>query len=466
MQKAIKRFSYFIAGCFVMYGVYLVYFVFWKAPLLEQKGANPRPWILESRIQRGGIFARGGEKIAESLPSGGQFVRKYYYGSAYAHIVGYESKRLGKTGVESSYDGQLLGLEGSIKKRLEVRWGVKGVKGNDIVLTVDHLLQLEACRLLSPYRGAAVVLNPKTGEILALASSPSFDPNPPCLERNWEKLKGEPDHPLLNRATMGLYPPGSVLKIVTASLGLRRFPGLEGEVYECRGEIKIDGRVLKDLRPHGEVDLKRALALSCNSYFVELGLRLGADDFARGLAAFGWGGDFHFDIPAQRIPLPRESFYTPDGLAEAAIGQGEIVVTPLFMAMVAGAIGNDGVMMKPYLVSEIRGQDGSVLWRARPTVLRIAVSPEIAAKVREAMVEVVKNGTGTAAAIPGMDVAGKTGSAENPAGEPHAWFVALAPAQDPQVAVSVIIEHGGQGGRVAAPIARELIKIALRRGGF
>lgn len=465
MQKAIKGFEFFIIGCFVLYAIYLVYFVVWKTPTINRKSANPRPWILESRIQRGGIFARGGEKIAESLPGNGYFTRKYYYGSAYAHIIGYESKRLGKTGLESSYDEQLLGLKGSLKKSLEVRWGVRGLRGNDLFLTIDHGLQLKAWELLSPYRGAAVVLNPKTGEILALVSSPSFDPDPLSLEKNWDKIKGDPGYPLLNRATMGLYPPGSILKIVTASIGLKRFPGLENEDYDCHGEIKIDGRVLRDLRPHGLVDLKRALAVSCNSYFANLGLRLDADDFAKGLATFGWGGECPLEIPVQGIPLPKNSFSSPDGLAEAAIGQGKIVVTPLFMAMVAGAIGNDGVMMKPYLVREVRSHEGSVLWRAQPTILRITVSPEISAKVRDAMIDVVRNGTGTAAAIPGIDVAGKTGSAENLTGEPHAWFVAFAPARDPQVAVSVIIEHGGQGGRMAAPIARELMRIALGRGG-
>ncbi len=466
MQKAIKGFRFFLIGCFVLYAIYLIYFVVWRAPVLNRKGANPRPWILESRIQRGGIFARGGEKIAESLPVGEHFTRKYYYGRIYAQITGYESKRLGKTGLESSYDDQLLGLKGSLKKSLEVRWGVRGIRGNDLYLTVDHQLQLKAWNLLSPYTGAAVVLNPKTGEILALVSSPSFDPDPLYLEKNWETVKREPGRLLVNRATVGLYPPGSILKIVTAAAGLKKFPGLEGNVYDCRGEIKIHGRILKDLRAHGLVDLKRALAVSCNSYFANLGLRLGAGDFAEGLAAFGWGQDYTLDVPTQTIPLPRESFSKPEGLAEAAIGQGKIVVSPLFMAMVAGAIGNDGVMMKPYLVREIRSHEGSVVWKAQPQILRLAVSPEIAAKVRDAMIEVVRNGTGTAAALPGIEVAGKTGSAENPTGKPHAWFVAFAPARDPQVVVSVIIEHGGQGGRAAAPIARELMRTALARRGL
>ncbi len=464
MQKSIKGFRFFIIGCFVLYAIYLVYFVIWRGPVLNRESANPRPWILENRIQRGGIFARGGEKIAESIAVGEHFFRKYYFGRIYAHITGYESRRLGKTGLESSYDSQLLGLKGSLKKSLEVRWGVKGIRGNDLYLTIDHQLQLKAWDLLSPYTGAAVVLNPKTGEILALVSSPSFDPDPLYLEKNWETVKREPGHPLVNRATVGLYPPGSTLKIVTAAIGLKKFPGIESYVYDCSGEIKIRGRILKDLRAHGLVNLKRALAVSCNSYFANLGLRVGAEDFASGLAAFGWGKDYSLDVPAEPIPFPKDSFAKLEGLAEAAIGQGKIVVSPLFMAMVAGTIGNGGVMMKPYLVREIRSHEGSVIWKGQPQVLRVAVSSDIAAKVRDAMIEVVKSGTGVAAALPGIEVAGKTGSAENPTGEPHAWFVAFAPARDPRVAVSVIIEHGGQGGRAAAPIARELMRMALARG--
>lgn len=466
MQKAIKRFGILLAGCFLVFVLYLFYLMMIRGPALSRDQANPRPWILENRVIRGGIYGRGGEKLAESIVQGEQIYRQYPYGSLYAHLIGYRSRRLGKTGLEYTFDRELLGLKGSLLKSLEVRWGVKDIRGNDLYLTIDHRLQEKAQDLLAPYSGAAVVLDPRTGEILAMVSTPGFDPDPERLDDNWEEIRKDPGHPLMNRATMGLYPPGSTQKIVTAAAGLKNIPGLVSDIYDCYGEIKIRGRILKDTRAHGEVDLKRALAVSCNSYFAGLGLRLGAADFAGGLADFGWGESIDLDFPVQTIPLPRDSIAGPNGLAEASIGQGKIVVNPLFMAMVAGSIGNDGIMMKPYLVKEIRSSTGDVLRRTEPQILRKTVPPEIAANIRDGMVEVVRSGTGGAASLPGIKVAGKTGSAENPAGAPHAWFVAFAPDQEPRVAVSVLVEHGGQGGRVAAPIARELIKLVLTQEGF
>ncbi len=466
MRDSIKKFSVFIIACFLIYSFYLVYLQLLKGPALIKNSANPRPWILEKRVIRGGIYAREGEKLAESAALKGEMSRRYYFGPLYAHLIGYNSRRLGKTGLERIYDQELLGLKGSIIKSWKVRWGLENVRGNDLYLTIDHKIQERAWRLLAPYHGAVVALNPQTGEILAMTSRPSFDPSAQSLEGSWEALKNNPAHPLLNRAIMGLYPPGSTLKIVTAAIGIKEFSQLTDESFFCRGELKIQGRRLQDLRAHGWVDLDRALALSCNSYFAALGLRLGASRFADGLQDFGWGKEIAFELPGESIPLPRESFLSANGLAEAAVGQGEIVISPLFMALVAGSLGNDGVMMKPYLVREIRSSDSAVVWEARPRVLRRTVSPQAAARVREAMVQAVERGTGTAGALPGIQVAGKTGSAENQEGPPHAWFVAFAPAVQPRVAVSVLIEHGGQGGKAAAPIARELMKLALTERGL
>lgn len=465
MRGTINRYRYFIAGCFLLLCLYVAYVVIVRGDSLSRSSANPRPWMIESRIVRGGIFDSRGEALAKDTVSGGQKDRAYPFGPVYSHIVGYSDRRLGKTGLESAYDGELLGLRGSLAKSLEVRWGVEGLRGNDLYLTIDNRLQQRAHELLGPYTGAAVVLNPQTGAILALASRPAFDPNRLSLESRWNAIRTDSGQPLLDRATQGLYPPGSAMKIVTAALGLSEIPGLSREGYDCTGEIQVQGRILKDSRAHGSVDFDSALAVSCNTYFAALGLRLGSQDFAGGLEDFGWGEALAFDLPVSQVPLERGSLQDQNGLAEASIGQGKILASPLYMAMVAGAIGNGGAMMQPYLVGEIRNPGGGVLWTASPRILRKAVSQEAAARVGEAMAGVVNGGTGTAAIIPGLQVAGKTGSAENPNGDPHAWFVAFAPAPNPKVAVCVLIEHGGQGGRVAAPIARELIQLALPQGG-
>lgn len=465
MKSSIKKFGLFVIGCFLIYALYLTYLQLWKGPALARNSMDPRLWIMENRVERGGIYAREGEKLAESLRIEKQIRRRYLYGPLYAHIIGYKSRRLGKIGLEKAFDRYLLGLEGRLLESLLVRWGLGQHEGGDLYLTIDHKIQEKAWNLLAPVHGAAVVLNPQTGEILTLVSTPSFDPNPENLEKTWDLIRKRPDCPLLNKATMGLYPPGSTLKIVTAAIGCKAFSRLNSESFLCRGELRIQGRRLQDLREHGWVDLRRALAVSCNCYFGSLGLDLGAARFSSGLQDFGWGEKIPFDLPVTFIPLPEKSFATPNGLAEAAIGQGKVVASPLFMALVVGSLGNGGIMMRPYLVREIRSPQKDIIWKARPQVLRRTVTPEVAAQVREAMIEVVRNGTGTAASLPSIQVAGKTGSAENPEGVPHAWFVAFAPAHRPRVAVSVLVEHGGEGGKAAALIARELIKLALARGG-
>jgi len=415
---------------------------------------------------RGGIYARNGEKIVESTVEGDQIKRKYYYPEQYAQLTGYHSRILGKTGLEKAYDDYLLGVKGHSGRNLEARWGIKKTEGDDLYLTIDHQLQMKAWELLAPYKGAAVVLDPRNGEILAMVSTPSFDPNADSLEKNWERLRQDNEHPLLNRSSQGLYPPGSIMKIVTAAVGLGKFPQLQSETYDCRGEITIQGRVLHDLRAHGRVDLNSALAKSCNSYFANLGMKIGSEDFINGLEEFGWGEQLPFDLPAAKIPLNQDSLKSLNGLAESAMGQGEITVSPLFMALVTGAIGNKGVMMEPRIVREVHSPQGKAIWKQDTRFLRVVAKPEVSWVVQEGMVGVVQSGgTGTAASLPGIDVAGKTGSAENPAGATHAWFVASAPAQLPEVAVCVIVEHGGQGGKAAAPIAKELIRLALSREG-
>ena len=251
------------------------------------------------------------------------------------------------------------------------------------------------------------------------------------------------------------------MKIVTASIGLAQDPGLPKETWDCTGEITIQGRVLHCWGVHGLVDLNSALAVSCDTYFAHLGLNIGTEAFTKGLESFGWGDPLNFDLPVSQVPLYQTSLEDPNGLADSAIGQGRILATPLYMALVDGAIGNGGVMMQPYLVQQIRDPDSGVDWTAKPKILRRVTSPQVAAQVTQAMVGVVDSGTGTVANIPGLEVAGKTGSAENPGGAAHSWFVAFAPASNPQVAVCVLVEHGGEGSQVAGPIARQLIQLAL-----
>ncbi len=207
--------------------------------------------------------------MAVTSTSGSAPKRLYPYGPVFAQLIGYSSVQFGKAGLEKAYDEELNGLRGSWMQSLEVRWGETGLHGNNLYLTVDPVLQQRAMELLSPYKGAAVVLNPQTGAVLALASNPSFDPN--LVETQWDAIRNDPGQPLFDRAIQGLYPPGSTMKIVTASLGLSKFPGLGDESYDCTGQITVQGSVLRCPEVHGIVDLSSALAVSCNCYFRDSG---------------------------------------------------------------------------------------------------------------------------------------------------------------------------------------------------
>lgn len=462
MPSLIRKLSIVLFACFLLLFLWLIYLQTMLGPDLREKNNDPRLWSLENRIIRGGIYARGGEKIAESLHTEEKVRRNYPYGELYAHVVGYESRRLGKSGLEKAYDPYLLGLKGDFGKSLELRSGANKIEGNRLYLTIDHKLQKKAWELLSGRSGAVVMLDSQTGEILALVSSPGFDPNPENLAENWGSLRNSSQHPLLNRAVMGLYPPGSTLKIAVAAIGLQKIKNLEQEDFLCRGELVIEGRHLKDLRVHGNVNLEQALAVSCNCYFGTLGLRLGAKNFASGLRQFGFGERPPFELAAAGIPLPEDSFASANGLAEAAIGQGKMLASPLFMTMLAASFENDGVIMEPFLVKEIRSSDNKLLWEKNPKVWKKAVNSAIAETVREAMINAVSSGTGSSVFIEGVQVAGKTGTAENQKGEPHSWFVGFAHERQSGVAIGVLVEHGGQGSKAAAPMARELLELALK----
>lgn len=463
MKQNILKLGYLLLGLLILLTLYLYHLQVVKGPALAASPYNRRFQEIEAQVRRGTIYDAAGQPLAKTEFAGGRGKRVYPQGDATAHLVGYVSTLYGRAGIESIYDRHLLGMEGADGVRNFINRLLNQEQvGGDVLLTVDSSLQQLATDLLGGRRGAAVLLDPRTGAVRLLASSPGYDPN--LLEKHWQSLVEDQASPLINRAVQGAYPPGSTFKVITAAGVLAARPGAAGDTYSCPGYLVVDGYRLNDNATHGEVDLRRALALSCNTTFAQLGLKLGSDGFYRAVRAFGLDQDPAPGIPVRPGTMAQPGKMIRTELASSSIGQGELLVSPLHMALAASAIANKGVIMRPYLVEAVRDSRGETLRRASPKPWQNATTAEIAGIIREGMVDAVQYGTARGAAVSGLQVAGKTGSAQNPHGPPHAWFIGFAPASQPRLAVAVILENAGAGGAVAAPIAGRLLAAAASKG--
>jgi len=457
MKGNVSKLAYLMLAGLAVICVYLAMIPYYIDRVASQglAPADPRIAVREGQIKRGDILDRQGTVLARSVLSENGYTREYPLGRAAAHIIGYNSKQYGADGIEKSMAKILLGLEGqnqltALRDRILGRPGV----GNNVSLTIDAGLQKKVTSLLACQKGAIVVLNPNTGEVLAMASYPDYYPDQVA-----DYMK-RPDSPMLNRATLGAYPPGSAFKIVTAAALRTSLPEMVGDKINCTGELKVTGFTLKDNAVHGTVNFREAFAKSCNVAFAKFGLAVGSRELVRQAQAFGLGKNYDFALPVYNGNITPADKMDGPNLASSAIGQGEILISPLQAALLAAAVANDGVIMKPYLVAGYSGSESDQK-RVQPQKWLNAMDPLVAAALQEDMVAVVTKGTGKAASLPGITVAGKTGSAENPHGKSHAWFVGFAPAQEPQVAVAVLLENAGSGGAIAAPLAREVIRQAL-----
>lgn len=466
---------------FVLLFAQLNYVQFFAAGDIASNRANPRALIREYSIKRGDILSLNGEKLATSVATKDRlkYRRTYPMGELFGHVTGYYSINYGPSRIESAYNDQLLGDSGVVSiQDIEDRFTDSEEQGNRVRLTIDTRLQEAARDALGEERGAIVALDPQTGEVLAMYSNPSFDPGPlashsPREQRDyWRSLDpASPTGPLVNIAATRGYPPGSTFKVITTAAGLEsgrytpnsRFPDPD------RLQLPLTDDTLTNFTNRactgtGSIDLFNALVISCDTTFGKIGLEIPDEvhDMAEGL---GFNQELPFDIRTETSSYPEIPDDRAPERAKAAIGQQNVVATPLQMALVAAGIANDGEVLRPRLVREIIDPTGGIVEKYTPEVFSEAMSPETADQVTEMMVEAVSRGTGTAAQIPGVEVAGKTGTAQTVRGaNPHTWFIAFAPADDPQIAVAVIVEHGGSfgseatGGAVAAPRAKELIE--------
>jgi penicillin-binding protein A len=468
------------------------YWQTWATAGLNDRQDNEIQRVAEFSIKRGLIRAADGTILASNRirQVSGQklYFRRYPQGGLFAHLVGYSTQSRSRAGLESSLNDYLTGSNANLKTVLDTTLDrIRGatIKGNDVWLTVRPAAQRVAMQQLAGKCGSVVALDPRSGKLLVLASRPTYDPN--LVERNFARINNiraacRPAAPLLNRSTDGLYTPGSTFKVVTASAALQSHEFTpQSRFFDPGYCIEYGQRVSNAGNPEtgperfGSVDLVTGLEHSINSVFCNIGKALGAGPILGTAKGFGFYEDPPLETPGnERAPsglYDRKTgrlFRPSDPASQVdpgrlAFGQERLLATPLQMAMVAAGIANGGVVMKTHAVDRIVSPGGSVVKREHPTKYRRAVSTQTAREVAAMMVAAVRSGTGTAAQIPGIDVAGKTGTAETGVnGRYTAWFICFAPADHPRVAVAVVLQdQTGFGGQVSAPIAKAVMQAIL-----
>ena len=459
MSKEIKRIITVLVGfclIFISLIIYMSYFQIFKAQAVKNNSYNKRLWINEESILRGSIIDRNGKTLVYSEKRDDLYIRHYEYGRLYSHVIGYSHRQYGKSGLELHYNNALLNINENSAINEIKNIVLPSTEGNSIKLTIDHELQEKTRSLLEGKKGSVVAMNPETGEIYAMVSLPDFDVS--NLNEEWKNISEDISSPLINRATQGLYAPGSTLKVITTIAAIKS--GRIDEKYECTGSVVIDGYKFNDYnsKGHGMINLKQALTYSCNTYFVSKSMEISKDEIGGVANNFMLNQRIPFELPTKESQFPYKGNVKETDFAASFIGQGKVLVTPLNMALIASGIANGGQIMEPTLIKEIISTKDKVIKANEPKLLSQGTDGIIANEVKDMMIEVVKSGTGKNANIKNIQVAGKTGTAENASGKSHAWFIGFGPADSPKIAVAVLLEEDGTtGGKTAAPIAREIM---------
>ena len=477
MNTHLRRSFYLFVAGFVGLVLMLAY---WQVYSREALANNPENGFQTQRSissPRGLILAGDGETVlAKSVkrptPRGPVYDRVYPLGEPFSNVVGYWSTRYGATGIEIGNNSDLSSIAGEPETLDDLINRATGgpQPGNNVVLTIDPELQELAYQELSASstgRGSVVALNPQTGEILAMATSPSFDPN--NIDENYPDLASAEDAPLVDRATQSLYPPGSVFKVITAAAALEAGVRPEDKFFDS-GAYELPGYTVHNFqdKDYGEVTFTRALAYSINVVFAKIAVTIvGAERLTEMALNFGFGDpydDFPIPVSGSSVNSLPPDQWTTGTLAQTAFGQGEVQTNSFEMALVAAAIANDGKMVEPRIVREVRSPDGIILDKPTPSISRRALPADTAATLNEMMQQVIIQGGLTEAEIEGIKVAGKTGTAESGNGLPHSWWITFAPADDPKIAMCVMIENGGRADRGALPVAARLMRAYLEEG--
>jgi penicillin-binding protein A len=476
VNAPLRRVAISILVLFTLLIINVNYIQVVRSDELRSDSSNTRVLAAEYDRERGAIVV-GGTAVAESLPTDGRlkYLRNYPQGELYAAVTGYHSLIYNNYQLERAENDVLAGSDARLTfRRLADMFTGRDPAGGDVVLTLDPAVQEAAMAGLEGVTGAVVALDPSSGAILAMASTPSYDPtrlsshDPADIRAYWDELEAASPDPRLNRAIGDNYPPGSLFKVIVSAAALE--DGRTPETVIPAPDILTLPQTNTQLRNFGnsrcsssqEQTLIDALTVSCNTAFAQLGIDLGEDRVREMAEAFGLDGE-GYEIPLDVAPSGVGDIESAAALGQTSIGQRDVRMTPLQAALVAATVANDGVQMKPYIVDQVQAPDLTVIDSTQPEEWREPISADVANQLTEMMLSVVENGSGRAARIDGVDVAGKTGTAQvSDEVADHTWFMGFAPADDPQIAVAVFVANGGgTGGERSAPIARQVIEAYL-----
>lgn len=415
--------------------------------------------MLAEQNRRGTIYSADGEVLAQTLEDeSGKERREYPYREVFAHVVGYTAK--GKTGIEELENYNLI--NSNISERDKLDHELAGIKnpGNDVYTTLDTQIQQAAYHALGAYQGAIVVTEVKTGRILAMVSKPDYDPNQ--IAQVWDQISEDTENAaLLNRVTQGLYPPGSTFKIVTALAYIRQYPDQwETYSYQCSGSYVSGQNKISCYHGsvHGSVNFMTSFAKSCNSSFANIGMQLDRKKFQDTINSLLFNRELPLMLPYNKTSVLLGENSGDEDVIQTSIGQGKTQISPMQLNLITAAIANGGSLMQPILVEKVMSAENKTLKENKPAEYRRLMTAQEAQILTELMTDVVKEGTGRGLKDQPYTCAGKTGSAEfnDVKEDSHAWFTGFAPAEDPEIAVTVIVEKIGSGGDYAVPLARRV----------
>ena len=454
MNKRLIYVMIFFIVLFLSIVFYLVYFQLFKSDKLSENSHNKRLWVDENEINRGNIYDRNGNVLVyNEKDENGYNVRAYNNGEINSAFIGYNSVKYGKSGLEKTYNKDLLNISDQPTSKIR-NMVEKSGEGNNLNLTIDQTIQEIAYNSLGNHIGSIVVMDPRNGEVLAMVSKPSFDPN--TLDENWDMLIQNTDAPLLNRSSQGIYRPASTMKIVSADTILRS--GIDTN-FNDTGSVTIQNYKITNFGDYsyGQVNLRSALMNSLNTYFASKIDEIGKKEFKKVTEDYMFNKNYKFDLEKVNPKIPFDDLNEVD-TAMTGFGYGKTKVTPLHMAMIASTIANDGKMMQPRLVRNVVNKDGKVIKESKSEVISDVTSTEIANTIRDYMVDVVNYGTAKSAYLQSIQIAGKSGTVDKKGGGIDVWFVGFAPAYDPKLAFAIVVEDSDEvAGEVAVPIGGRMI---------
>lgn len=460
-NRPVRFIAYFFAAILIGLIIYLINFQINEGQAFENSTFNRRRIdLLSEKYVRGSVYSSDGEVLSYTETVNNKDIRVYPFGNVFCHVIGYSDN--GGSGIEGAYHSKLLSCHANIFYRAKAMISEERLYGDNLYTSLDSKLQTSCYNALGNNKGAVVVLDVKTGAVLSMVSKPDYDPND--IVNNWDYYTSEDENVesiLLNRATQGLYPPGSTFKIFSALTYVRENEGnVTDYTYDCEGTITHDGNVIKcyHYNKHGKIDFRQSFAKSCNSSFVNIGINIERENLIEICESFRFNNSLNLAVPSNNSKFLLNEETDTYELMQTVIGQGKTLVTPMHMAMIAATIANDGKMMKPYFIDHVETFKGVTIYKTHKKSYGKLLTDDEVEIMQDVMKEVVLSGTAKSLNNQNYTAAGKTGSAEfGTKGDSHSWFVGYAPADEPEIAICVLVEGAGSGAEHAVPTTKKIL---------